>query len=112
MRHFGGLKLLGATVLCKCDDAEEIKGPATLMAWLPFPDVARDWPHNTHCERDIGVTKNMSSAIFVTSGFPEIAGPSVLEFVGQARSFFTDAPIYPYEVGTPQEEDKKREDQV
>ena len=57
MKHFGGLKLHGGSVVCKCDDAEEIEGAAHLEGWIVLSTVSHDWSHSTHCERDIGVKK-------------------------------------------------------
>ena len=107
MKHFAGSKYVGANVLCKCDDADELKDAAELLAWTVFSSLPREWPHNTHCERDIGITKDLAGAIFESSGFPDKAWPLVLEFTAMARTFFSSAPIYPYEVGTAHEEFKR-----
>ena len=85
----------------------ESPGPSMSTTAKRGPEGRPPWPHNTHCERDIGLTKEMSGAIFVQSGCPDKCWPSVLEYTAQARSFFSEAPIYDYERGTQHEEDKK-----
>ena len=107
MTHFGGIKIHGAKVACKSDDASEVRDAANHLDWISFSSVPRDWPHNSHCERDIGITKDISGAIFIRSGCPDKCWPSVLECAAQARSFFTEAPVYSYEKGTSHEEEKK-----
>jgi len=107
MKHFGGRRCIGTSAFCKCDDAAKVKDAAEHLGWIPSPSLPREWPHNTHCERDIGISEDLAGAAFEMSGFPDYAWPIILEYIAQARTFFSDAPIYPYEIGTPHEEAKK-----
>ena len=65
-KHFGGLKLhANGTLACECDDAPEVKDAADHQGWIVFLSIPRDWPHNSHTERDIGLTKEMAGPAFV-----------------------------------------------
>ena len=80
MKHFVGAKYKRDNVICRCDDATKIKDTAEHLGWIVYPALPREWPHNSHCERDIGTTQDLAGAIFECSGFPDQAWPIVLEY--------------------------------
>ena len=100
LRHFAGKYLSGKKgVLFVPDNAQELRGAASRLGWIPDPSVPGFWPHNANCEREVRAIKELARPTHVAAGFHRKLWPLSVDSTAQARTFFGLSPVLRHERG-------------